>query len=104
MLQVTEATIMNMAYIYALNKYTIVKEMTAGKGFADVTFIPFEKEYPAMIIELKHNKDERTALKQIKEKQYFESLNHYSGNLLFIGINYDENTKTHKCVIEKFVK
>ena len=78
--------------------------MTAGKGFADVTFIPFAPNMPAIIVELKHDKDERTALNQIKEKEYFSSLEQYSGNLLFVGINYNEKTKKHKCKIEKFKK
>ena len=93
-----------LSYIYALNKYTIVKEMTAGKGFADVTFIPYVEGFPAIIIELKRNGDERTAVNQIKEKKYFASLEHYTGDLLFVGINYDEETKKHVCKMEKFVK
>ena len=93
-----------LAYIYALNKYTIVREMTAGKGFADVTFVPYLPNIPAIIIELKHNEDTRTALNQIKQKQYFESLTQYFGDLLFVGINYDEKSKTHTCKIEKFIK
>ena len=93
-----------LSYIYALNKYTIIKEMTTGKGFADVVFIPFVTDIPAMIIELKRNGSSETALNQIKQKQYFESLSHYKGNLLFIGINYDEETKKHECKIEQFVK
>ena len=93
-----------LAYLYALNKYTIVKEMTTGKGFADVVFIPYVENYPAMIIELKHNKTAESALKQIKEKEYFDSLSHYNGNLLFVGIDYDEKNKTHTCRIEKFEK
>ena len=40
----------------------------------------------------------------IKEKQYYESLRLYQGNLLFVGINYDENAKTHSCKIERFEK
>ena len=59
---------------------------------------------PAIIVELKHDKDERTALNQIKEKEYFSYLEQYSGNLLFVGINYNEKTKKHKCKIEKFKK
>ena len=90
-----------LAFIYALNKYTIVKEMTAGKGFADVVFIPFVENMPAMIIELKHNGSSESALNQIREKNYFSSLEHYSGKLLFVGINYDEKTKLHECKIEK---
>ena len=93
-----------LAYIYALNRYTVVREMTTGKGFADVVFIPIKKEDPAMIIELKRNGSEGSALEQIKEKRYFESLSHYQGNLLFVGINYDEKEKTHSCRIETFKK
>lgn len=93
-----------LAYIYALNKYTVIKEMTSGKGFADVVFVPYLPNIPAMIIELKRNSCAETAINQIKEKKYFDSLSQYSGNLLFVGINYDENTKTHECRIEEFVK
>ncbi|MBQ6734236.1 MAG: AAA family ATPase [Lachnospiraceae bacterium] len=93
-----------LAYIYALNKYTVVKEMTAGKGFSDVTFIPFLSDLPAMIIELKRNDSAVSAIDQIKEKQYYESLSHYQGDLLFVGISYDEKEKTHTCKVERFTK
>ena len=78
--------------------------MTAGKGFSDVTFIPFVKDYPAMIIELKKNDSAASAIDQIKEKQYYESLQHYQGDLLFVGIEYDEKEKTHSCKMERFMK
>lgn len=93
-----------LAYIYALNEYTVIKEMTAGKGFADVVFIPFRKGIPAMIIELKRNKTAESAIDQIRRKRYYDSLSHYQGELLFVGINYDEKTKEHTCRIERFVK
>lgn len=93
-----------LSYIYALNKYTIVKEMTAGKGFADVVFIPFVPDIPAMIIELKRNDFTESAINQIREKKYFASLEHYTGNLLFVGVNYDEKNKTHECRIEQMMK
>ena len=93
-----------LAYIYALNKYTVVKEMTTGKGFADVVFIPYVPDMPAMIIELKHDKCAESAIDQIKEKKYFDSLKDYRGGLLFVGVNYNEKDKTHECRIEKFTK
>ena len=93
-----------LSFIYALNKYTIIKEMTTGKGFADVVFIPFVPNHPAMIIELKRNGSTESALAQIREKRYFDSLSAYSGDLLFVGVNYDEAAKTHECKIEQFVK
>ena len=78
--------------------------MTAGKGFADVVYIPVHPDRPALVIELKHNKSAESAIAQIKEKKYFASLEAYSGNLLFIAVNYDENAKTHECKITQFVK
>lgn len=90
-----------LAYLYALNEYTIIKEMTTGKGFADVVFIPFKENRQAMVIELKRNDCKESAIEQIKEKKYFDSLKHYSGNLLLVGINYDAREKTHTCKIER---
>jgi len=93
-----------LAYIYALNRYSVIKEMTTGKGFADVVFVPYKESDPAMIIELKRNGCAESALQQIREKRYFDSLSHYQGRIVFVGINYDEKNKTHSCLIEKFEK
>ncbi len=93
-----------LAYIYALNKYTVIKEMTTGKGFADVVYIPYVPDMPALVIELKHNKCADSAIDQIKDKKYFDSLESYTGDLLLVGINYDEKTKEHECRIERFKK
>ena len=54
------------------------------------------------IVELKKNETAESALDQIKEKQYYESLSHYQGDLLFVGISYDEKEKTHTCRMERF--
>ena len=88
-----------LAYIYALNKYTIIREMTSGKGFADVVFIPYVPDMPVMLIELKRNSSSESGLDQIEDKQYYDSLRLYENNLLLVGINYDENNKTHTCRI-----
>ena len=60
--------------------------------------------YPALVIELKWNKSADTALKQIKEKHYPESLLQYTGNILIVGICYNKKTKEHQCTIEQFEK
>ena len=78
--------------------------MPAGKGFADIVYIPFDKTKAALIIELKHNKSTETALNQIKEKKYSECLANWQGDILFVGVNYDEKTKHHECQIEEFYK
>ncbi|WP_295354418.1 hypothetical protein, partial [uncultured Succinivibrio sp.] len=53
---------------------------------------------------LKWNKDAQTALEQIKEKHYTESLEDYCGNIILVGINYDKSTKEHSCLIEQMKK
>lgn len=93
-----------LAYIYAINNYIIAKELPTGKGCADIAYIPFDKTKEAIIVELKLNKSSETALTQIREKKYFDSLATWKGGLLFVGINYDEKAKTHECKIERFEK
>lgn len=93
-----------LSFIYALNEYICIKEATTGKGFADVIYVPVNSRKPAMIIELKRNQTCGIALAQIKSKEYFACLKDYSGEILFIGINYDDETKKHSASIEKFVK
>lgn len=93
-----------LAYIYALNNYIIVKEMTAGKGFADIVYIPFDKTKAALIVELKRNGSAESAIDQIRQKRYFDSLANWHGAVLFVGVNYDEKTKRHECRIERFEK
>ncbi len=93
-----------LAYFYANTRYTVVSELPAGKGFADVAYIPYIPNVPAMIVELKRNGSPDSALIQIREKQYFKAFEHYQGDLLFVGVSYDEKTKVHTCKIERFVK
>ena len=92
------------AFYTARTKYTIIQELPAGYGFADIGFIPIDKKDPAMIIELKCNHDADTAIKQIKNKNYPKVFENYLDNLILIGVNYDKSTKVHECVIEKYQK
>ena len=95
---------LSLAYYSARNDYEIFKELPTGKGYADLTFIPRKNvDAPAMVIELKYNKNESVALNQIKAKNYTEKLKAFSGEILLVGISYDDN-KGHKCVIEKINK
>lgn len=97
--------VISLAYYYAINEYTKIRELPTGKGFADIVYIPRKhSDKPAMIVELKYDKSAEGAIAQIKEKKYIESLKEYQGNLLLVGISYEKNTKRHTCVIEKYVK
>ncbi|MCD7808001.1 MAG: ATP-binding protein [Erysipelotrichaceae bacterium] len=97
-------TTIMLAYFTARDYYTPFREMPTGKGFCDVAFIPYNPSYPAIIIELKYDKDVETAIDQIKERNYSQNLKHYHGNLLLVGITYNKGEKKHIAKIEKFVK
>lgn len=97
--------IVSFAYYSARDYYSIYREMPSGKGFADIVFIPRKNcSYPAVIIELKYNNTADTAVSQIKQKDYCDCLQDYSGEILLVGISYSEKTKKHSCKIEKMFK
>ena len=93
----------NLAFYFAREYYTIVRELPGGKGFADICFIPRKAhlDKPAAVIELKWDKNANGAITQIKDKEYVDALKEYHGNLILAGINYDKESKKHTCVIEK---
>ena len=96
-----------LAYYSARKDYKLVRELPAGKGFADVVFLPLpHADKPALVVELKYDKDARTAIQQIKDRQYTQALAGYAGNILLVGINYERGNKDkpHSCVIERTVK
>ena len=57
----------NLAFYFAREYYTIVRELPTGKGFADICFIPrkIHMDKPAVIIELKWDKSAEGAIAQI---------------------------------------
>ena len=90
-----------MSYYYAKSCYTIVNELPRGKGYADVAFIPYKPDVPAIIIELKKDDTVDAAISQIRERRYPEALEKYRLNLLLVAITYDSKTKEHRARIEK---
>ena len=91
-----------LAYYSARKDYRLIREMPAGRGFADVIFLPLpHTKKPAMVIELKYDKTSETAIKQIKDKKYMQVLEGYMGEVLLVGVNYDRVDKTHSCLIER---
>ena len=63
-----------------------------------------ENDYPALVVELKWNKSAVSALQQIKDKKYPDSIQKYAGNILLVGINYSKKEKKHECMIEEYLK
>ena len=93
--------VITLAYYNAVKEYTVIREMPAGKGYADIVFLPRKhSDRPAMVVELKWNRSARGAIRQIKEKKYVRALEGYEGKILLVGINYDKKTKKYKCSIE----
>ena len=80
----------------------MIREFPAGKGFADIVLLPRPScMRPAVVLELKYDKTAVTAISQIHEKRYAETLKDFVGEVVLVGINYDRQTKQHDCRIEK---
>ena len=93
--------VISLAYYSAQDTYAVYRELQGGEGFADLVFVPRAgNTNPAMIIELKWDKNAGIALNQIKDRQYIKSLKDYHGKVLFVGINYDKKSKKHECRFE----
>lgn len=92
-----------LAYVSRVDDYIEFQELPGGKGYADILFFPKKNSRkPALLIELKWNHSSDGAISQIKEKGYCDSIKNYGGDILLVGINYDEKEKKHTCDIEKF--
>lgn len=99
------ACVLSIAYYHAKNDYIIHRELSSGKGFADLVLIPRRNvKSPALVIELKYDKSADTAIDQIKRKNYPAKVAEYTGEILLVGINYDKETKSHSCKIERLSK
>lgn len=94
--------VIKFAYIICIDYYLKVEELPTGHGIADVVFLPKrDTSLPAMIVELKWNQTAEGAIKQIKEKDYPSLISEYTGDMMLVGINYNESTKEYSCKIEK---
>lgn len=93
----------SLAYYAARRRYVVVREMPAGKGFADLVFLPRRgTDGPAMVVELKaRDCDADTALAQIRERRYANGARGLAGEVLLVGLAYDPATKEHGCRIER---
>ncbi len=92
----------SLALYAARNFYTVHRELAGGKGFADLVFLPRKpfQDKPALVVELKWDKDARGAIEQIREREYCKSLEGYEGNIILVGVNYEVKSKEHTCIIE----
>ena len=95
--------VVTLAYLSARDTYRVEREEKTGKGYADFTFHPRRKGDTAFVLELKRNDTPENAIKQIKEKEYFQKFLQSQGSrkILAVAICYDSNTKEHSCKIEK---
>ena len=96
-------SIIRLAYISCVDEYLKIDELPSGHGYADVVFFPRKaSSKPLLLIELKWNRTEKGAIRQIKGNDYPQALKGYGGEMLLVGINYDAKSKKHTCRIEAF--
>ena len=99
------ACVIALAYYSAREYYMEIRELPAGRGFADIVYLPRKNhpDKPAMIVELKWNQSAEGAIEQIREKKYVKALEGYTGSVLLVAVNYDKSSKVHQCIIREII-
>lgn len=98
-------SVTRLAFISCMDYFKEIQELPSGTGYADVVYLPKKKSaMPIIVVELKWNKGAEGAIRQIKERNYPEVFEGYGSEILLVGVSYDEKTKRHDCVIERWQK
>lgn len=96
--------VIKVAYIAAVDEYIKIEELPAGRGYADIVYIPKKSSSkPAMVIELKWNRPAQGAIDQILNRRYPVVLKGFGSDILLVGISYDVKSKEHTCRIQRFI-
>ncbi len=96
------ACVIRYAYFSAVVDYTVIRELPAGKGFADMVFIPRRmSNRPAILVEFKYDKSADSAINQIHNKNYAGALKGLSERVILVGINYNKKDSKHEVVMEE---
>lgn len=95
--------VIRFAYLSAIDEYLRIEELPAGHGYADVLYLPKKNSNkPILLVELKWNKTADSAIEQIKKQHYPKVLEGYAGEMLLVGVSYNEKNKEHTCKIENY--
>jgi hypothetical protein len=96
-------SVIRFAYISCIDEFLRIEELPSGIGYADVVYLPKKgSDKPIMVVELKWNKTAEGAIAQIKNRNYPQVLEGFGSDILLVGVNYDEKTKKHTCMIERY--
>lgn len=91
-----------LAYLTSVDRFAEIEELPSGHGRADIVYLPRRYDrIPAMIVELKWDKEPSSALDQVRQRDYPKVLRNYGGPVLLVGITYSSKTKEHVCRIER---
>ena len=105
------AALINLVYLAARDRYYVRREEPAGKGVADVAFIPknpADAECRPFIVELKAGVGAEEAMQQIRDRDYTSTFEdaltgdeHFANSALAVAISWDYKTKAHECLVEE---
>ncbi len=91
-----------LAYLTSVDRFAEIEELPSGHGRAGIVYLPRRYDrIPAMIVELKWDKEPSSALDQVRRRDYPKVLRNYGGPVLLVGITYSSKTKEHVCRIER---
>ncbi|MBR0396866.1 MAG: AAA family ATPase [Eubacterium sp.] len=94
-------SVIKLAYFSYKDYFIKFEELPSGRGYADLIYFPKKRTgMPALLIELKWEQNVKSAIDQIRQKQYPTVLSEYGGEILLVEITYESRSGKHSCVIE----
>ena len=93
-----------VGYFAYKDYYMKCEELASGRGYADMVYVPRKgMDIPTLVVELKWNDSAGGAIRQIKDKEYVNTVEGFGGDVLLVGISYDKESGEYQCKIEKWV-
>ena len=94
--------IIKYAFIYVVGRFTIREEYSSDISAAVLSCIPYkDTNFPVIMIEYKASDSHDCLIEYIKGEKYATDMKSFAGNIILVGINYDEKTGKHTCTIER---
>ena len=99
------ACTLRLAFYSAMRRYRLVREVPAGKGYADLLMVPLKSsgDIPGVVVELKWGASAQDVVAQMRERGYADVFRGTAAErrAILCGIAYDPKTKRHACVIDQ---
>ena len=91
-------------YVGTYDNYALQTNLEGSSDYKDLVFIPkLELEKPFIIIGIMCDVSPEIALEHLEQLNYRKKLDISIGEILLVGISYDQTNQSYQCKIERII-